>query len=255
MRSKLAIFALTASLLSFASTAQAGIFDKTPTDGAGVYVSGFVGGAFPFDADFDGTQQPVAGVPGTAGADANVQADLDDDVYFGAAVGGRLPFKFLGYFQPRLELEVSHFETDVRDGSFNGGNQVFSGEQSQTFFLLNSYNDIRWKDNQRVVPYIGGGIGFGVVDTDVQYFPDNGVATVPTFAVRGEDTGFATVSAAGVTLNATDTFDIYVEGRYFKTYGIDQERRFVLDGADGFNADVDDDPDGLALTVGTRIKF
>ena len=53
-----------------AAPAHAGIFDRTLTDGAGVYVSGFVGVAVPFDADFDGTQNPDVGVPGAAGAAA-----------------------------------------------------------------------------------------------------------------------------------------------------------------------------------------
>jgi len=73
-----------------ASPAHAGIFDKTPTDGAGVYVSGFVGVAIPFDADFDGTQNPDVGVPGVDGADASIDANLDSDVYFGGAIGGRV---------------------------------------------------------------------------------------------------------------------------------------------------------------------
>jgi len=150
------------------STAQAGIFDKTPTDGAGLYVSGFVGVGLPFDADL---------------------------------------------------------------------------------------SDIRWTENQKIVPYIGGGIGLGIVDSDIQYFPNNGAFTAPSFAVQGQDTGFATVSTAGVTLNATEKFDIYAEGRYFKTYGVDAERRFINAGADGFSAEVDDNPDGLAFTVGTRLKF
>ena len=82
---------------------------------------------------------------------------------------------------------------------------------------MNSFSDIRWKENQKIVPYIGGGLGFGIVDSSIQYFPDNGVATAPTFAVEDEDTGFATVSTIGVTLNATEQFDVYTEARYFKT--------------------------------------
>lgn len=245
----------TAAIVVFAPAAHAGIFDRTPVDGAGVYVSGFVGGAFPFDANFDGTQQPADGVPGAAGADANVSADLASDIYYGGAIGGRLPFKFLNIFQPRLEIEASFYESNVESGSFNGGNQTFGGQQSQTFLLINSYSDIRWTDNQRVVPYIGGGIGLGIVDSDINYFPNNGVATAPTFAVQGQDTGFATVSAAGVTLKATDKFDLFIEGRYFKTYGIDAERTFIANGGSGFNANVDGDPDGLTLTVGTRYNF
>jgi len=99
-------------------------------------------------------------------------------------------------------------------------------------------------------------------------FPNNGVATVPNFAVQNSGSAFTTVSALGATLKATERFDLYVEGRYLKTYGLDAERTFIdgaygLDaertfidgGVSGFNADVDDDPDGLSLTVGTRINF
>jgi len=249
------ILASAALAAVFAAPAQAGIFDKTPTDGSGVYVSGFLGVALPSDTDFDGVQNPEVGVPGVAGAAAGIDADLDSDVYFGGAVGGRLPYKFLNLLQPRLEIEASYYKADVSEGSFNGGNQVFGGDQEQTFFLINSYSDIRWTENQKIVPYFGGGIGLGIVESDVVYFPNNGIATSPTFAVRGQDTGFATVSAAGVTLNASEKFDLYVEGRYFKTYGIDSERRFIAGGNDGFSANVDDDPDGLAVTIGSRFKF
>ena len=68
------------------STAHAGIFDLDPAEG-GFYVSGFVGAAFPFDASFDGTQDPAAGVPGAAGADADIDADFDTTVHFGGRVG------------------------------------------------------------------------------------------------------------------------------------------------------------------------
>ena len=238
-----------------ASPAHAGIFDKTPTDGAGVYVSGFVGVAVPFDADFDGTQNPDVGVPGVDGADASIDANLDSDVYFGGAIGGRLPFKFLKTFQPRIEVELSHFDSDVSSGAFNGGDQSFSGEQSQTFILINSFNEIRWKEKQKIVPYFGGGIGLGIIDSDIQYFPNNTAFTAPNFAVQGEDTAFATVSTIGTTWKTSKKFEIFTEARYFKTYGVDAERTFINEGADGFSADVDDDPDGLTFTIGSRVNF
>ena len=194
-------------------------------------------------------------MPGVAGADASIDANLDSDVYFGGAIGGRLPFKFLKTFQPRVEVELSHFESDVSSGAFNGGDQSFSGDQSQTFILINSFNEIRWKEKQKVVPYFGGGIGLGIIDSDIQYFPNNTAFTAPNFGVQEQDTAFATVSTLGVTLNASEKFDIFTEARYLKTYGVDAERRFINAGADGFSADVDDDPDGLAFTVGTRFKF
>jgi len=214
--------ALLAATTAFgvSTTAQAGLFDFDPAEG-GAYVGGFVGIAFPGDADFDGTQAPAVGVPGAAGAPAEIQADFDSDVYYGGAVGVRLPFKYWKYFQPRVELEISHYESDVSSGNFNGGNQTFGGEQSATFFLINNASDIIWSDDQRIVPYFGGGIGIGDFDTNIQYFPNNGVATAPTFAVQDSDSGFATISTLGATFKATDQFDVYVEGRYLKTYGID----------------------------------
>ncbi len=247
-----ALAILSSALLS--STAHAGIFDTDPAPG-GAYISGFVGGAFPFDADFDGTQNPAAGVPGLAGAGAEIEASFDTDVVFGGAVGVKLPFRYWKYFQPRLELEVSHFEADVDDGNFNGGDQVFSGDQSLTFYLINNISDFQWTDNQRVIPYFGGGIGIANVDTNIQYFPNNGVATAPTFALQGDETAFATVSNVGLTFKASEQFDIYTEARYYKLYGVDAERTFIAGGASGFNADVDDNTDGFTLTVGARINF
>ena len=247
-----ALLALAA--LTFSPAAHAGIFDFDPAPG-GVYISGFIGSSFPGDADFEGTQAPAAGVPGAAGAAANIQADLDSATYFGGAIGGRLPFKYWKYFQPRLELEISHTDNDVSSGTFNGGSQTFSGNQSVTYYLINNSSDIIWKENQRIVPYFGGGIGIADFNSDIQYFPNNGVATVPNFAVQISSSAFTTVSDLGATLKASDQFDVYVEGRYLKTYGLDAERTFIDGGASGFNADVDDNPDGFSLTVGTRINF
>lgn len=247
-----AVLAATVTAFAVSSTASAGIFDFDPAEG-GFYVSGFVGISAPGDADFEGEQNPAAGVPGAVGAAANIEADFDSDVYFGGAVGAHLPFKYWKYFQPRLELEISYSDNDVGEGSFNGGTQTFQGSQSATFFLINNVSDIQWDENQKIIPYFGGGIGIADYNTNIEYFP--ATATAPTFAVRNSDSGFATVSTIGATFKATDRFDIYAEGRYLKTYGIDAERRFVSGGADGFSAEVDDDPDGFTLAVGTRINF
>ena len=248
----LALLALT-SLMS-APSAHAGIFDFDPAKG-GVYVSGFVGIAFQGDADFDGVQAPAEGVPGAVGAPAEIQADFDNDIYFGGAVGYRLPFKYWKYFQPRLEAEISHYDSDVSSGTFNDGSQTFSGSQSATYFLINNASHIIWSENQRIVPYFGGGIGIADFNSDIQYFPNNGQFTAPNFAVQDSDSGLATVTTLGATLKAAERFDLYVEGRYLKTYGIDAERTFIAGGASGFSADVDDNPDGFTLTVGTRLNF
>ena len=241
-----------ATAFGASSTAQAGLFDFDPAEG-NFYASGFGGIAIPFDSDFEGVQDPAAGVGGVAGADANVEAEFSNDVYFGGAIGARLPFKYWKYFQPRLELEISRYEADVDGGSFNGGDQIFSGDQSATFFLINNSSEIVWREDQRVVPYFGGGIGVADFDTDIQYFPNNGVATAPVFAAQGSDTAFTTLSTIGANFKATPKFDVYIEGRYLKTYGLDADRVALPSG--GFNASLDDDPDGITITGGIRYNF
>ena len=248
------IIATAFSAIFMSSTAHAGIFDTEPAKGS-FYLSGFVGIAFQSDADFEGVQNPGPGVPGMAGAPANAQADFDSDIAFGGAAGVRLPFKYLKYFQPRLEVEVSHFEGDVSGGNFNGGNQVFSGDQSFTFLLINNNSDIIWQENQRFVPYIGGGIGLADVNNNILYFPDNGNFTAPTFGVIGSEIAFATTGNVGLTLKASEKLDIYTEARYYKVYGVDAERRFIANGNNGFSASVDDDPDGITISLGARINF
>lgn len=221
----------------------------------GAYVSGFVGGGFPGDADFEGIQAPEAGSPGLAGDPANVSVEFDSDIYFGGAVGYQMPFQFFNLIHPRIELEVSYVEAGVDGGSFNGGNQTFSGDQSALFVFFNQYGDLKWRDDQIIIPYFGGGLGIGIVDTNVQYFPNNGIATAPTFGVFGEDTGLAGHSAIGVTFKASDRLEVYGEGRYYNIFGVDAERRFIAGGADSFNADVDDRLDGFTASAGARFRF
>lgn len=247
---------------AFASPAAAqSFFGSSPAEDS-FYVSGFVGAVFPSNGNFDGTQTPDPAIPATVGgsvadAVADVALDFDTDIYFGGAIGYQLPFQFYNTFHPRLEVEVSYLETDISDGSFNDGNQVFSGDQTSLFIFVNNFTDIRWADNQVIVPYIGGGFGVGIIDTNAFYFaPTAAFAPAPAFGVIGEDTGFATHTTIGVTFAANDSFEIYTEGRYLKTYGIDAERRFLGGGTvDLFNAEVDDAPEGFTISGGVRLRF
>ena len=250
---------LAGTILSGAAQAQ-GLFGSSPADDS-FYVSGFVGATFPGDADFSGTQEPDAAIPAAvggsvAGAEANVDLDFGTDIYYGGALGYQLPFQFYNTFHPRIEIEVSYSEADVDSGAFNDGIQTFSGDQTNLFIYANNFTDIRWTDNQVIVPYIGGGIGIAIVDTDVQYFPGTVAGSPPTFALEeSSDIGLATHTTIGVSFAANDTFEIYTEGRYQNTYFVDAERRFVGGGADLFNADLDDTLDGFTLTAGVRYRF
>lgn len=222
-------------------------------DDTGFYVSGFVGAGFANDAELTGIQNPVAGAPGTAGAPANINAEFDSDSTLGVALGYKTPWEFFGLFNTRLELEYSTLSSDVSNGSFNSGNQSFSGDMDIDFFLINNYSDIIWDDNQTLIPYVGGGLGVANVDANILYA--GGGATEPNFVATGEDTGLAGTFAAGLTWLTGTQWEIYGEGRYYQIRDLEFERRFIGGGANLLNATVEDDFDGTTFTVGARYKF
>jgi len=250
------VAAIVAAIAIQAGPAQAGgLFNFDPAPG-GVYISGFGGGSFLSDATFNGVSAPVAGIPGptgVAGVPLAVDLSFANDVYFGGSLGFQLPFKYFGIFHPRLEVEVSYLQADIEAGSFNGGNQTFLGDQDTLFIYLNNYSDIVWTENQRFIPYIGGGLGAAFVDSNVQYFP--AAATAPVFGVIGEDTAFASHTAIGATYELTDNVELFTEGRYFRIFGARLDRRFISGGADLFNGSVAEDIDGFTLTGGLRFRF
>ncbi|MEP1142507.1 MAG: hypothetical protein ABJH52_02215 [Henriciella sp.] len=220
---------------------------------SGLYVSGFIGAGFPGDVELRGTQTPEAGAPGVAGAPANIQAEFDSDSTLGIALGYKTPWEFFGIFHTRLELEYSTLETDVSGGSFNNGNQPFSGDASVDFFLINNYSDIIWDDNQTIIPFIGGGLGIANVETNIRYA--GGGATSPNFIATGEDTGLAGTFAGGLTWLTGSEWEVYGEARYYQVRDLEFDRRFIGGGANLLNARVEDDFDGTSLTVGARYKF
>ncbi len=254
---KKGLVAATAAVLAAGPATAQGFFNFQPADGS-FYVAGFVGGGFLNDETFEGVQEPEPGIPSPAGnvpgVPAEVDLEFDADVFLGGAVGVRLPFTYFAFAQPRFELEVSYLDAGVASGAFNGGSQVFEGAQSAVLLLLNGYSDFRWSDDQAVIPYIGGGLGVGFVDSDVAYFPV-AAGGPPVFALEGDDTGLTTTLAGGATWEATDHLDVYVEGRYVQIFNIDLERRFIGGGADLFNAELDDRIEGFTLTIGSRWHF
>ena len=222
-------------------------------DDQGFYAAGFIGVGAPGDVELSGTQTPEAGAPGMAGAPANIAVEYDNDTNFGLALGYDTNWEFLGLFNTRLELEYSRLEADVSGGGFNGGSQTFSGDTAIDFFLINNYSDIIWQDDQKIVPFIGGGLGVGRVDANVLYA--GGGATSPNFTATGDDTGLAGTIAGGLTFKTDSKWDIYGEARYYQIRDLEFDRRFIGGGADLLNAKVSDDFDGTTFTVGARYKF
>ncbi|MEO0883795.1 MAG: hypothetical protein AAFY34_13845 [Pseudomonadota bacterium] len=185
--------------------AAQGLFE--PTDGD-FYISGFVGGFFPDDdlgdIDLD-----------------DIDIDIDDDVYFGGAIGASLPFKSFGFIQTRIEAEVSYTELDVGldDDSDLGIIVPDNADFDLLFIQANSYADLKFSDDPLLIPYIGGGLGVAIADV-------SGIA-------EGE---FVTNNSIGVTL-PINKLDLYTEGRY---------TRIWVDGPDF---------DSFSWTAGLRIRF
>lgn len=231
-----------------------GLFSFDPAEG-GYIASGFVGGAFSGDVEYKGSQTPAAGVPGTPGAPAIIDADFDSAALYGASIGYQLPFKYWTYFHPRLELEVSTFEADVSSGQLNKTAQTFNGTQSATSFLINNYNDIEWSDNQIFVPFIGGGIGVTKVDADLRYGGTQS-APAPTFGLISDDTVFTSTFGVGLSYRWSEGIEIYGEGRITTLYDVQQERRFIANGANGLSAKVEDNNiTNGAVIAGARFRF
>ncbi len=240
-----------AGLMLSGNAAAQSLFSTEPAQGS-FYISGYGGINFGGDADFSGVQDPVAGVPGAQGAPANFEIDFNSSRTFGGAIGGSLPFKyFYGILQPRLELEGSTFRQDVDSGSLNGGNQIFSGDLSGITILFNNYSDIKFRDDQVVVPYFGGGIGVAFLDSTIEYFP--AALSAPNFALTGDETTLFGHFAAGVSVRLSEQLELYSEARLSRATNANFDRTFIAN--NGFSADVSDSFINFSIAGGIRFKF
>lgn len=242
--------ALAASLTAIAAAA---VPTAAQAQDSGLYVTGRVGVSLPSDFDLEGVQEPQSPSPGVSGAPAEVESQLGDEFTFSGAIGYRIGTRVFDLFEPSIELEYSNISADVSSGSFNGGNQTFLGEVDVQSFTVNYQSDLVWSDNQKVIPFIGGGIGIADVDADVLYFP--GTATAPTFGATGSNTAFTLQSNVGVRFELSETISVDARARYQQVNGIDLERRFIGGGNDAFNADLSGDFDTVNLLVGLRYSF
>lgn len=222
---------------------------------SGVYASASVGVTSPSDETFEGVQAPTGTSPGMAGAPASIAAEFDEGFTFAGAVGYKIPTRVFGIFQPSVELEYSNASSDVSGGAFNGGNQTFGGDIDVNTFTLNYRSELRLKEKQTVVPFWGGGIGIADVSSNVTYFPNNGTANAPTFAVQGSDTALVLHSNVGASIRLNDNIDLEGRVRYQRTSDLDLERRFVADNSGSVNADVSGSYETVSGLLGLRFRF
>jgi opacity protein-like surface antigen len=251
------VFAALASALGLVLSAPALAQDRSdaPQPDSGFYI-GIKGGVIsPSDETFSGVQDPQGTSPGVAGAPAEVAAEFGEGETFSGVIGYRLGTRAFGIFEPSIEAEYNYASSNVTGGSFNGGNQTFGGDVDINTFTIGYRSDIRWSEDQRVIPFTGGAIGIAEVDSNITYFPNNGVASAPTFAVQGSDTGFVLQSNLGVSFRLSDTLDLDLSARYQRINGLDLERRFVVDPATPFNANVSGRLESVSGLAGLRYRF
>lgn len=245
--------------LWLASAASAVVYMTAPAaaqaqdvDG-GVYVTGRIGIALPSDFDVEGVQAPEGPSPGAPGAPASVSTQLDNEITFSGAIGYKLPVIILGVVQPSFELEYSYTDLDVDGGSFNDGDQTFSGDLEAQTFTLNYQGDFIFSEDQKLIPFLGGGIGIADIDSDIQYFPAS--ASAPIFGVIEDDSAFVYQFDAGVRFELSDAISLDARARYQRVDGVDLERRFIGGGNNAFNAEVTGDFETVNFTAGIRYTF
>jgi opacity protein-like surface antigen len=111
------------------------------------------------------------------------------------------------------------------------------------------YSDIRWSQDQKIVPYFGTGVGIGRVDAELRGISPN--AGAPTIAINDSSSRFSTHSSLGLTFKATEGLDIYAEGRYSRTLGV------KLDAVDavGTPLRIKSKAQAFGLGLGARARF
>ena len=217
----------------FATGASAGELIQSNASHSGLYVSVSGGGVFADDSEFTG---PLG------------QTEFENDTGYAinGAIGYRAPVRIFGFIQPRFEIEGGYIDADIDGSSIDiaGGKTI--GDQSAVTLYFNSYAELRFSDDQRLVPYFGGGAGAAFVDFDAAQVFNGGA---PNPIASADDTVFAGHLTAGATYELTDRLELFSEGRYFRFSKVD-----VVFAGPSMLQD-DGRIDGYTASVGVRWRF
>lgn len=191
------------AMLATAGSAQAGEFD-------GLYISVFGG------ANFQHDQSGVQAVASSSTLTTFAHTfDAKTGFVIGGAIGTDLWVKGL-----RGEVEVSYRRNDVGGGwrifSTTGSDSSssvgsFDGNTSTFAVMANVWYDIQlgWK----IVPYIGGGVGWARSKMDGAFLTSSLTSTLDQFSV--EHSGFAYQLGAGFNYEVSPGVDLGIGYRYF----------------------------------------
>jgi len=240
----LATVALVAPLSSYA----ADLVDNTPEIEAPLsanpyYLSIFAGAVFP-TSDVDYTNGLTT-----------VETDLDTGYTIGAAIGKRFLEHSNNGFTPRLELAFRYAENEVDSLNFSGngpGAEVVGvGSQvSYTTFTANGFIDADDAWGSGITPYIGGGLGLGLVNHDIIY---NGAGLNLN---DNNDAVFTWNVTAGANFELNDRVSLFTDVGYHQLVDTSSVRRIGSNAVGGPGGGVfEDDNDSIVARIGLSVSF
>ncbi|WP_262694664.1 outer membrane protein [Kordiimonas aquimaris] len=215
------------------ATLFAGLAIPNAAQADGFYISGFTGLAIQRDQNNTSGNQ-------------SLDISLDNGFVIGGAVGYKLPIS--GF---RVELEAAYRENDVSAGQFLADPTAsFNGDNSSLGVFGNLLYD--FEGLPLITPYIGVGIGVGGVESDVFGSFDSVPGTPDPRFGGPTSTEFLYQGILGVTLPLTDTWDLFVDGRYYVAPGAEFD---LIDVATNTRTTFDSNYEVIQLQAGLRFKF
>lgn len=191
------LFASTTAIFGFLALTNAAMAaDPVAVDpGHNWYVSVFGGYTFAEDYSFDLTN--------AVGTDFRYDISFDDGFLVGGAFG-------MVYNENiRAEIEVAHSNNDFGNDYVGADGGPFIGlDESGDVGITTILANVWFNANMDFVqPYIGGGVGLGIVDGDLSV--SNGAGD----QLDGSDVGFAAQAGAGLRFPVSNNFEIDVSYR------------------------------------------
>ena len=170
---------------------------------SGAYVSGFVGVSVPGDSD---VTNDYAGNPPTSDQD---QIEFDPGIYIGGTGG----YDF-GYLRLEGEISYRNSEIDSITNSIDGRYGNLDGNLGVSAFMANAFFDLH--NDSRVTPYLGGGIGFAVLNLSDASGTDRNYNYWDLYN-EDDDTVFAYQVGAGIEIALNPRYSLDLGYRYFGT--------------------------------------
>ncbi len=202
------------------------------------YFSAFFGAVFP--------QDQIATGETAGGAPREVRTEFQTGTLFGGSVGARV--LDLGPATVRAEVEAAYRSSDVNDGSFNGGDQLFFGEQDVFTAMVNAAVDY---DLGPVTPYVGVGIGLVNIDSNIRYRPPSNALLV----LANTQTTAAVQVFGGVSAPVSETVDVFFQGGYLTGLGEADFERVVVSAGGVLDSIVSERYEEASVRGGLRFNF